>query len=91
MRAFPSSVAITQGCSCIIPGNPSFGVKISQITDLRSPSETFASATVAAVFFIQFRDGKTPCRAMHCSKTAPVAVKIGLAVGSAKVVCPSPP
>lgn len=39
----------------------------------------------------QFLDGKMPCSAMHCSKTAPVAVKIGLAVGSANVVCPSPP
>jgi hypothetical protein len=39
----------------------------------------------------QFRDGKMPCKAMHCSKTAPVAVKIGLAVGSAKVVTASPP
>ena len=39
----------------------------------------------------QLRDGKVPCKAMHCCRGAPVAVKIGLAVGSAKVVCPSPP
>jgi hypothetical protein len=47
--------------------------------------------TTAVGIKVQFWDGKIPCMAMHCSKTASVAVKIGLAVGSAKLVTPSPP
>ena len=39
----------------------------------------------------QERDGKTPCRAMHWVSVASVAVKIGFAVGRAKVLLPSPP
>jgi hypothetical protein len=39
----------------------------------------------------QLRDGNTPNSAMHCVKGKPVAVKIGFAVGSAKLVVPLPP
>jgi len=39
----------------------------------------------------QERDGKTPCRAMHWVSGASVAVKIGFAVGRAKVLWPSAP
>ena len=40
---------------------------------------------------VQLRDGNTPNSAMHCVKGKPVAVKIGFAVGSAKLVVPLPP
>jgi hypothetical protein len=39
----------------------------------------------------QFRGGNTPASAMHWVKGWPVAVKMGFAVGSAKVVVPLPP
>ena len=39
----------------------------------------------------QERDGNTPWRAMHWVNVASVAVKIGFAVGRAKVLWPSPP
>jgi hypothetical protein len=39
----------------------------------------------------QLRDGNTPNSAMHCVKGKPVALKIGFAVGSAKLVVPLPP
>ena len=39
---------------------------------------------------VQLRDGNTPNSAMHCVKGKPVALKIGFAVGSAKVVVPLP-
>ena len=39
----------------------------------------------------QFRGGNTPATAMHWVKGWPVAVKMGFAVGSAKVVVPLPP
>ena len=40
---------------------------------------------------VQLRDGNTPNSAMHCVKGKPVALKIGFAVGSAKLVVPLPP